>query len=284
MSPTPADRNRALALDRIARTAPAAAALSSLPPSTTPSTITPAISANPSTTLPPGSKRKGLNLDYCDFNLETMTDTRGGFLLQDESNAPDSRFDQQQPLSAPAPTTIPLPADQSICTECQSVDLCVDLYHHYKVTVCRKCRDEFKDKYALLTKTECREDYLLTDSELRDVEKLPYWVKKNPHKDTYANMLLYLRMHVEQFAIQKWGSLTALDEEFARREAEKTQRKKKKFESKLTELRKKTLTSTWRRPEKAHVHVFGDKVALADGCTFEQTCGECGLVESFEEF
>ncbi|KAJ3297636.1 hypothetical protein HDU79_002810 [Rhizoclosmatium sp. JEL0117] len=188
-----------------------------------------------------------------------MHDTRGGFLLSDQ---PDdlsqlANSDLRQPLRS----SDPLPND-AMCVECESVDVCADLFKHYGVVVCRKCRDEFKDKYSLLTKTECREDYLLTESELRDTEKLPYWVKKNPHKDSYANMLLYLRMHVEAFAIAKWGSLEKLDQEFAKREEEKSVRKKKKFENKLVELRKKTLTSTWRRPEKDHVHEFGEKFSL----------------------
>ncbi|KAJ3050938.1 hypothetical protein HDU99_008544, partial [Rhizoclosmatium hyalinum] len=116
-----------------------------------------------------------------------MHDTRGGFLLSDQ---PDdlsqlANSDLRQPLRS----SDPLPND-AMCVECESVDVCADLFKHYGVVVCRKCRDEFKDKYSLLTKTECREDYLLTESELRDTEKLPYWVKKNPHKDSYANMLL----------------------------------------------------------------------------------------------
>ncbi|KAI8613179.1 XPA protein C-terminus-domain-containing protein, partial [Chytriomyces sp. MP71] len=227
--------------------------------------------------------------EYCEFNLSTMHDTRGGFIV-DDSATDDLATVQQQHQSnhqqdqqgandftrAPVST---LPPD-ALCREqtCKSIDIHPDYHKHYAVLVCRKCAQD-PDKasaYALLTKTECREDYLLTESELRDTARLPHWMKKNPHKDTYANMLLYLRAQVEAFAIEKWGSLEKLDEEFARREETKGQRKKKKFETKLVELRKKTLTSTWRRVEKVHVHEFGDKVGKGGGM-FEQTCETCGL-------
>lgn len=55
---------------------------------------------------------------------------------------------------------------------------------HYKVMVCKGvamtdsgCVKEKTEIYSLLTKTECKQDYLLTDSELKDQTKLPYWVR-----------------------------------------------------------------------------------------------------------
>ncbi|KAJ3249621.1 hypothetical protein HDU77_007659 [Chytriomyces hyalinus] len=232
---------------------------------------------------------RGINLNYCEYNLATMHDSRGGFIVDqadDESNNQNSAGADTSNDFTAAPVVPSFPAD-AVCNECSSVDLCNDIYTHYKVLVCRRCKDSVMDesqalKYALLTKTECRQDYLLTESELRDEARLPHWVKKNPHKDTYANMLLYLKMHVEAFAIEKWGSLEKLDQEFAKREDEKSGRKRKKFETKLVELRKKTLTSSWRRVEKVHVHEFGEKEDCGGG-RFEQTCESCGLVSSFEE-
>ncbi|KAI9353545.1 XPA protein C-terminus-domain-containing protein [Obelidium mucronatum] len=140
-----------------------------------------------------GTKRKGLSLDYCEFNLSTMVDTRGGFLLPEYSLEENPAAATGLELRNQPPVQIP---SNAVCRECESIDLCSDLFRHYSMQVCRRCKEEFKDKYSLLTKTEAREDYLLTDSELRDQEKLPHWMKKNPHKDSYANMLLYLRMHV----------------------------------------------------------------------------------------
>jgi DNA-repair protein complementing XP-A cells len=77
-------------------------------------------------------------------------------------------------------------------------------------------------------------------AELRDQEVMPHWLKANPHKSTYSNMMLFLRYQVEEFAWKKWGSPEALDTEWQRRVDEKKQKKNKKFEEGLKELRRKT--------------------------------------------
>lgn len=43
------------------------------------------------------------------------------------------------------------------------MDLDLQLRAVFQVLVCSKCKQERPDDYSLLTKTECREDYLLTD-------------------------------------------------------------------------------------------------------------------------
>jgi DNA-repair protein complementing XP-A cells len=108
------------------------------------------------------------------------------------------------------------------------------LYHKtFGTRVCFKCKEKFPEKYSLLTKTECKEDYLLTDPELRDEELLPHLLKANPHKSTFANMMLYVRYQVEEFAWKKWGGPEGLDTEWNRREKLKKEKKDKKFEEKL---------------------------------------------------
>lgn len=49
------------------------------------------------------------------------------------------------------------------CQECGSVELDFQLHRVFGVGVCPKCKVDNPDKYSLLTKTECKEDYLLTD-------------------------------------------------------------------------------------------------------------------------
>jgi DNA-repair protein complementing XP-A cells len=51
------------------------------------------------------------------------------------------------------------------CRECKSweIDFVWDEVFH--ICVCNKCKEKFPEKYSLLTKTECKEDYLLTDRE-----------------------------------------------------------------------------------------------------------------------
>jgi DNA-repair protein complementing XP-A cells len=94
-----------------------------------------------------------------------MQDSRGGFMLDDEDERPKgmsldewkARLKERQPM-------IPLDDPNAPkCFECGTVELDFRLYNWFKTRVCRKCRNKNPDKYSLLTKTECREDYLLTD-------------------------------------------------------------------------------------------------------------------------
>ena len=50
------------------------------------------------------------------------------------------------------------------CKECDSLDIDYNYLDNFNVLVCRNCRNKMPEKYSLLTKTECKEDYLLTDS------------------------------------------------------------------------------------------------------------------------
>jgi DNA-repair protein complementing XP-A cells len=166
------------------------------------------------------------------------------------------------------------------------------------------------EKYSLLTKTEAKEDYLLTDreyslsyvslyltdsAELRDPELLPHLNKPNPHKSHWHDMMLFLRFQVEEYAINtKWGSAEALDAEYERREAQKKARKESKFKEKLLDLKRKTRTDAFRRQaghaaktgaskfgdtiggSGKHVHDWGRAVVNEDGMTVK-TCTDCGM-------
>lgn len=116
---------------------------------------------------------------------------------------------------------------------------------------------------------------------------MPHLLRPNPHRPTYSNMMLFLRCQVEAFAFSdaKWGSPEALDAEFERREAEKKDKKSKKFAKKLTELRKKTRTNVWhRRQEAEHKHEFETVPAEGDGEGTVQRCAECGFQIDVESF
>ena len=190
------------------------------------------------------------------------------------------------------------------CRECRSPEIDFVWAEVFKLYVCSPCKDRHPDKYSLLTKTECREDYLLTEPELRDVELLPHLSKPNPHKSHWHDMMLFLRCQVEEYAFkEKWGSAEALDAEFERRTAEKRARKDKKFREKLTDLKRKTRTEAFRRQAAAsrakdggegpakfgdavgsgrHVHEWGRAVENEDGMTVK-TCTGCGMeVEELE--
>ncbi|KAI1506426.1 XPA protein C-terminus-domain-containing protein [Biscogniauxia marginata] len=189
------------------------------------------------------------------------------------------------------------------CKECGNLEIDFVWEEVFGCRVCAGCKEKHPEKYSLLTKTECKEDYLLTDPELRDEELLPHLSRPNPHKSHWHDMMLFLRYQVEEYAFQKkWGSSDALDAEYERREADKKRRKEAKFKEKLLDLKKRTRTDAYRRQQgkfgagaggKAkfgdavadggkHVHEWGRVIENEDGATVK-TCTVCGMeVEEME--
>jgi DNA-repair protein complementing XP-A cells len=120
-------------------------------------------------------------------------------------------------------------------------------------------------------------------AELRDHEILPHLLKANPHKATWNNMMLFVRMQVEAFAFKKWGGPESLDKEWERRVEQAKQRKGKKFAQSLRDLRRKTRESEWQlRQDAIHKHEFGivENTGDAHGV---QRCMECGFEIEVEE-
>lgn len=112
---------------------------------------------------------------------------------------------------------------------------------------------------------------------------MPHLLKANPHSSTYANMMLFLRYQVEEFAWKKWGSPEALDAEYEKRVQEKKKKKNKKFENSLKELRRRTKESVWqKRKDEEHRHSFGPLEMDRDGNT-KQICHTCGFTVEVEE-
>ncbi|KNE62347.1 DNA repair protein [Allomyces macrogynus ATCC 38327] len=250
------------------------------------------------------SKKRSWVSSYYDYNLAEMKDTRGGFL--DEDHGGDDAADSVRPfkkqatasvpvLAVPAvagggPWNLPMRGDMDVaahgCRDCSTVaDLDPRYATHYDVI--------FPDKYALLTKTEVREDYLLTEEELRDNDRLPVWRKPNPKKNTYHDMWLYLREHVEAFAVAKWGSLEKIDAEIDRREEERRAKREVKQKKQVAKLRQATRTSLWRDKiagEAAalsgpHVHewVPAEDSDEGEGGENAQVCRGCGMRSEIEE-
>ena len=129
-------------------------------------------------------------------------------------------------------------------------------------------------------------------AELKDPEILPHLLKANPHKSTFANMMLYLRFQVEDYAFKKWSGAEGLDTEYQRRESAKKIKKEQKFEAKLNELRRKTRTAALTKKVKersgyrgSHTHVYGSNYTtpeLESGMVLRK-CTICGIeVEELE--
>ena len=240
--------------------------------------------------------------DYIEYDFSTMKDTFGGFLSEEGSNKDveneeksldDWKKEQEEkdalnPLG-PAPPPLDI-ANAPTCRECGSIDIDKKLFEVFKCRVCRKCEEKMPEKYSLLTKTECKEDYFLTEPELADTSLFDRIVKENPHSGTFSKMQLFLRCQVEEYAFKKWGGEKKLDKEWLRREAMRKARKEKKFNSKLNQMRRKLraeeLTRKFREAKSSkHEHDWSAPVRADknDPHLYKRRCMECGMeVEEFQ--
>jgi DNA-repair protein complementing XP-A cells len=189
------------------------------------------------------------------------------------------------------------------CRECNSLEVDWKWADTFHISVCARCRELYPDKYSLLTKTEARDDYLLTNPELADEDLLPHLERPNPHKTSFHNMQLFLRLQVEAYAFseKKWGSAEALDEEYEKRSKVAKQRKEKKFKNKLNDLKRRTRVEAYKRQRLGgdnataefgqkikgrydkHEHEWGRGVLNPETGMTKKICTECGMeVEELE--
>ncbi|KAI9814058.1 MAG: hypothetical protein M1827_003522 [Pycnora praestabilis] len=256
---------------------------------------------------------------FVEYDFSKMTDTKGGFLTAEDDphnkalHAPGSgeekpahmtlkewerhqllRKLREQRAGPFEPGLSVLKKEEGIkCRECESLEVDWKWEDVFGCAVCERCKERLPEKYSLLTKTEAKEDYLLTDPELKDEELLPHLERPNPHKASFHNMMLYVRYQVEEYALgpKKWGSSDALDAEFTKRETEKKKRKEDKFKLKLHELKKRTRVEAYRRNRKGgggaefgddlgggkHKHEWGRSVEDEETGMGVKTCIECGM-------
>ncbi|CAG8473798.1 6993_t:CDS:2 [Scutellospora calospora] len=214
--------------------------------------------------------------NYVDYDFSKMENTHGGFLLEDSEE--NSKKRKRRELEPEDPPINPNLSENPRCKECQTVEIDYQFHRTFHINICKTCREKFPQKYSLLTKTEAKEDYLLTDAELKDEERLPHLSRPNPHKSTWNDMMLYLREQVEEFSFEKWGGAEALDKEFEKRQNEKKKRKDKKFKTKLADLRKRTRTEELEKNRyNEHKHEFGTAVEDPKTGVSTQTCSSCGI-------
>lgn len=82
------------------------------------------------------------------------------------------------------------PSENPTCVHCGSTDLDDQLRAVFGVMCCTDCKKERPEMYSLLTKTECKEDYLLTE---RAPLTSPRWADYIPGRGaSYLLMESYL--------------------------------------------------------------------------------------------
>lgn len=261
---------------------------------------------------------------FVEYDFSKMVDTKGGFMTQEDDphnkalHAPNQddkpanmtlkEWEKAQMLKRMRdqkagpfePGINGLDSrDAKRCRECGTLEIDFKWLESLGCAICQTCKDKFPDKYSLLTKTEAKEDYLLTDPELKDPDLLPHLKKPNPHKSTWNDMMLYLRFQVEEYAFsdKKWGSPEALDEEFTRRQDETKRRREAKFKSKLADLKRRTRVDAYKRSKAGvtggsfgdvisngkHEHTWGQTVENPETGATVKACVDCGMeVEELE--
>ena len=260
---------------------------------------------------------------YVEYDFSKMTDTKGGFMTaeDDPHNKALHSETEQKPanmslkewealqlqrkqrkqktgLYEPGLSVLNGGEKKKICRECGTLEIDFHWADELKTQVCNACKEKYPEKYSLLTKTEAREDYLLTDPELKDTTLLPHLKKPNPHNARYNDMMLYLRYQVEDYAFsaQKWGSAEALDEEFEKRKQISSDRRDKKFQKGLKELKKRTRVEAYQRARAGggggfgdtigkgkHEHEWGEAVEDPESGATKRRCVDCGMeVEELE--
>ena len=110
------------------------------------------------------------------------------------------------------------------CSECTgTAGIDQKLLINYKVAVCTSCRHAREEKYKLMSKTNAKEKYLLTDHQL---SKLPHMKVSNPRKIGWNDMQLYLALHLRERCFARWGDEVGLEKERARRKVESDKRRR----------------------------------------------------------
>ncbi|CCE90042.1 DNA repair protein RAD14 TDEL_0A07100 [Torulaspora delbrueckii] len=244
--------------------------------------------------------------DYIEYDFSTMRNLNGGYINPEDRNysfdddnddlgnkkqktLDDWKREQQERKhiyeNAPPPEHI---SKAPKCIECKvNIEMDPVMDDVFKLRVCKSCVKEHPEKFSMLTKTECKEDYFLTDPELNDSDLFHKLEKPNPHSGTFARMQLFVRCEVEEFAFKKWGGEEGLDKEWHRREEGKSQRREKKYQQEMLKMRMKTRAQEYttrlkeRKHGKAHVHSF---TAPIDGGMNEdghqvlrRRCVDCGM-------
>lgn len=227
---------------------------------------------------------------YAELKVKHDQDTGGGFFIE-------SNDDEKMPYlidnaSTSNNKTIFIKNDTKniVCDECEDNFSNSFLLSNFGENICDLCKD-LKRKHQLITKTEAKQEYLLNDTDLDKREPpLRCIVKKNPYKYARGMMKLYLRLQVEERALEVWQSEELLEKERKIRETKRETRKQKNFDKEMKKLRMETRSSLFQKKLNSarHEHEYDEGKPIEnlndpDGQYFEQICKICGIKNIYEK-
>ena len=173
----------------------------------------------------------------------------------------------------------------NICIDCSAKFASSYLLKSFSIGVCDNCR-EIDKKYKLITATEVRQMYLLTDKHFVDEStgKLKFIEKRNPRNTIWSRMKLFLEFQVREKAYAVWGGEEGMEKEAKRRREQSHKLKRKKYEKEMKELRAsiKVASSSFRHV--SHEHSYGvEELVNAETEEYRKTCSSCGFVLTYEK-
>ena len=99
--------------------------------------------------------------------------------------------------------------------ECKSENIEQNIFEVFGERICSVCKLK-TDQYELISKGEATSTYLVTDDALTT---LKFQTRDNPHHANWTPMKLYLRKHVLELSLKRFGSMEKLAEVKKERES-----------------------------------------------------------------
>lgn len=147
--------------------------------------------------------------------MSAMTDTKGGFLTAEDDphnfafSAKKTKEEETRPQHMtvqewermqliknlqrnkngpfePGVNAYDEEQNRKKCKECNSLEIDWLWDEVFHVRLCNKCKEKHPEKYSLLTKTECKQDYLLTERESAPTFVACVFPKTNLDKLSFA--------------------------------------------------------------------------------------------------
>ena len=171
-----------------------------------------------------------------------------------------------------------------VCTECGTQFNTSYFLKSLRLEICDECKE--KEKYKLITVSDVRQKYHLTDRHLRDEStgKLSCIEKRNPFNSGWSRMKLYLEFQVKEKACAVWGGEGGIDKETHRRRELSHKLKRNKYAKELKEMKAsvKIESATFRTP--FHEHSYGSEGQVdPESDEYQKTCTICGFVLTYEK-
>lgn len=216
-----------------------------------------------------------------------LIDSGGGFLIEEQVIKEPTEGESgssSEPLMEIPDDVLPLPVDQEFCLDCDKPFIESYLLKYFVYSVCDECYDR-NEKHSLITRTDAKNEFLLKDCDFDKREPpLKYITRRNPHNVRWGEMKLYLRLQIEQRALEVWGTAEQLAEQHASRDEKREISKLKKFNKNMKQLRMEVRSSLYDKTTKNnHTHVYGEETYNEDDDNYSHTCTICGLDETYEK-